>query len=345
GTASYYTVQIKTYDTLGNESNGSYKSVGIASPSGQTYTILPEGTNGTAGTEATYIEFGRWPQTIKADGVVVDKDTSESQEVGMFTYYKGSDGEWYCEALENAYENKEHYKYTNGDQAAKKSASSYKWFKVEPIKWRVLTNNYSGKKLILCESAIYAGIFYDDHSLETRDIGGRTIYPNNYEHSRIRAWLNGLSFQLGSDTNSDHNGKGFLQTAFTLEEQAVIAITTVDNSAESTGFDSNAYACDNTNDKVFLLSTKEAITEAYGFKPNIDPYDERRIRKPTDFAIASGAYIYSTTHGTRWRSRSPNNIEGEYVHYISSNGSVYTSKNMRVWNGEGTVVPALSLAP
>ena len=31
------------------------------------------------------IEFGSWPQTIKAATVNVDKDTSEKREVGMFT--------------------------------------------------------------------------------------------------------------------------------------------------------------------------------------------------------------------------------------------------------------------
>ena len=344
-TASYNTVQIKTYDTLGNESNGSYKSVGIASPLGQAYTILPAGTNGTAGTTGTYIEFGRWPQTIKADNVTVDKNSTESQEVGMFTYYKGNDDEWYCEALENAHATEEHYKYTNGDQAARKSANSYKWFKVEPIKWRVLTDNYSGKKLILCESAIYAGICYYDSFRINRDIGGSTIYPNNYEHSRIRAWLNGLSFQLGDATNSDHDGRGFLQTAFTAEEQTAIAMTTVDNSAESTNYESNSYTCDNTDDKVFLLSTKEASTEAYGFKSDIKHSDERRIRKPTDFTIASGADIYSPSLGTGWWFRSPNNESDGYVHYIYYNGVIYTSINRDVSSGYHTVVPALSLAP
>ena len=41
---------------------------------------------------------------------------SETKTAGAFTYYKGSDGQWY-------------YKY--GDS----------WYKVEPIKWRALATN------------------------------------------------------------------------------------------------------------------------------------------------------------------------------------------------------------
>ncbi|MBQ7611919.1 MAG: hypothetical protein IJU92_02480, partial [Spirochaetaceae bacterium] len=352
GTASYYTVQIKTYDTLGNESNGSYKSVGIASPSGQTYTILPEGTNGTAGTTGTYIEFGRWPQTIKADSVTVDKNSSESQEVGMFTYYKGSDGEWYCEALENAYGTEAQYKYSNSEQVKQKGENSYQWFKVEPIKWRVLTDNYSGKTLIFCESGLMANVPYYDNWNE-RDIGGSTIYPNNYEHSRIRAWLNGLSFQLGSATNSDHNGKGFLQTAFTAEEQDAIVMTTVDNSAASINpatdpitFNNgtNDYACDDTTDKIFLLSGKEVTTSEYGFDTNVAREDSSRIRKPTDFALANYAELSKReTFGGWFFLRSPSYKFRDFVRRVYPSG--VADEHCEVFIEYGVVVPALAIAP
>ena len=259
----------------------------------------------------------------------------------MFTYYKGSDGEWYCEALENAFDTEAQYKYTNGKQVAEKSANSYKWFKVEPIKWRVLTDNYSRNKLIFCESGIYAGVCYYDQYKVNRDIGGSTIYPNNYEHSRIRAWLNGLEFQLGDATNSDHNGKGFLQTAFTAEEQAAIAMTTVDNSAKSTGSTSNDYACEDTSDKVFLLSYTEAANSEYGFTNE----DVRiRIRKPTDFALANYGYLSSTDGCGGWCVlRSPNCRDSCNASYVISDGDL--SYYLNVGNKSPLVVPALSLAP
>ena len=189
----------------------------------------------------------------------------------MFTYYKGDDGNWYCKVKENAYGTEEQYKYSNDNQVKKESENSYQWFKVEPIKWRVLTNNYNGKKLLFAESGLYANVPYYDVYDVNREINSNTVYPNNYEHSKIRAWLNGLSYVYKSssssdaETKEDHNGKGFLQTAFTAEEQAKIAQTVIDNSEASTATQwnsvTNQYACGNTTDKIFLLSAKKLQRE------------------------------------------------------------------------------------
>ena len=349
---SSYTICLKTVDTLGNTSSGAYKVVAIASTSTEPYTILPEGTNGTAGTEATYILFGTWPRTIKADNVTVDKSDSNKKEVGMFTYYKGSDGEWYCEALENAYGTEEQYKYSSGTQVKQAGEDSYQWFKVEPIKWRVLTDDYSGKKLIFCESGLMANVPYYDYYNDTRTIGGYTIYPNNYEHSRIRAWLNGLSFQLGNATNSDHNGKGFLQTAFTAEEQAAIAMTTVDNSVESTNPASaptefnngvNDYACNNTTDKIFLLSEKEVTTSAYGFAEyNVYGKGNSRIRKPTDFALANFGWLSPTAGQGGWYFlRSPVYSNSNHALIVNDVGNWII--NLYLYPESPLVVPALAI--
>ena len=105
-----------------------------------TPTQLPSGTSGTAGTDATYMYFGEWPQTIIASGVTVNE--SISKENGLFTYYYGSDGAWYVKQAEEAYGTD--YTYSNGTSVAQ-GGTSYKYFKVEPIKWRVLTTNYCGR--------------------------------------------------------------------------------------------------------------------------------------------------------------------------------------------------------
>lgn len=79
-------------------------------------TLLPEGTDGSAGKDATYMLLGDWPQSAKAESVTVDKDTYV--DVGFFKYYLGDDDEWYVEQGKD------------------------KFFKVEPIKWRVLTEKF-----------------------------------------------------------------------------------------------------------------------------------------------------------------------------------------------------------
>lgn len=298
------------------------------------------------------IEFGTWPQTIKADSVNVYEDTAEQKVVGMFTYYKGSDDEWYCKALENARYDMEHYKYSDGTQAAEIFAGSYKWFKVEPIKWRVLTDNYRGNKLLFCESGIYSGVCYYDQYNVNRDIGGNIVHPSNYMHSRIRAWLNGLEFQLGDTTNSDHKNKGFLQTAFTDEEIKKIANTTIDNSATSTnpekhpilwGNGKNPFVCIDTTDKIFFLSEKEVTTSEYGFK-DYDETDFMRIRKLTDFAVVNGADLNSDDSGAPFLLRSPYYNRNESVLYVGG-GAASHGYCSRVDYMHECIVPALCIAP
>ncbi|MBR7064332.1 MAG: hypothetical protein IKI31_04215 [Treponema sp.] len=317
------------------------------------YTVLPMGTNGTAGMSAQYVTFGKWPQTIKAEGVTVDE--SDTRECGMFTYCAGSDGEWYCKALENAYDSGENYKYSDDTVAEKKSKNSYRWFKVEPIKWRVLTESYTdansdsgNKTLLFCERGIYAGVkFYDE--TDTRNIEKQTIFCSNYEHSRMRAWLNGLSFQLDTDTNSEHLNKGFLQTAFTDAERAKIASTVVDNTKGSYNDNDGTYACNNTVDKIFLLSYGEITNTEYGFT-GADKYvgdgngttASTRIIDRTDFALANGANNLGgdDSNGHWFYLRSPS---GAFVRSVKSGSGNAYNNIVNVTRYESGIIPALCI--
>ena len=252
---------------------------------------------GTAGPDWEYVTFGEWPQTVLPEDSSVIIDKTKRKVVGMFTYYKGSDEAWYVEQAENALFENDEYKYSDGTPV-KKGSSTTRYFKVEPIKWRVLEEK-NGKKFLVSEDALTALAYYDYYEL--REIDGTTIYPNNYMHSKVRAWLNGYNYprDAGSGTVNctDHQNNGFLQTAFITDVQKKIAITNVDNSVESTLYSSNQYVCDNTDDKVFLLSAKEATNETYGFKAanTIDDHlyetVKAQLRKTTDFALATGVEI------------------------------------------------------
>lgn len=231
---------------------------------GTPYTELPAGTDGSVGKSGKYVLFGDWPQTIKAENVTVNE--SKYVVVGAHTYYKGSDGCWYIKIMENkasGYEGPKGFRYSDDTRVQTKYKKSYRYFKVEPIKWRILTSNYNGtgKKLLLAEAALTCESFNDtwgdyamfegvdgkqyyftlDVTLRKRK-DGSYIQHNNYEHSRIRAFLNGIAYLQGDEnayvkgtppvtkTNEEFVGKGFLQTAFTPEAQSKIAVTTVENS-------------------------------------------------------------------------------------------------------------------
>ena len=246
------------------------------------------------------------------------------------------------------------YKYSNGTTVKKSADNKAKWFKVEPIKWRVLTNSYGGAKLLQAESILTGGVPYY-LSDDSRTIGGKTVYANNYKYSTIRAWLNG-SYEADDTQAATHAGKGFLQAAFTSAQASAIKTTTVDNSAASTTdaggniTQATSYKCDDTSDKIFLLSEKEVTTSAYGFAA-YDKYvgdgsgttSSTRIRQTTDFAKATGAYQNSTAgRGGWWWLRSPGYSGDGHAHDVSNYG--YAFRNCIVSDRDGGVVPALSIA-
>lgn len=284
--------------------------------------VLPEGTQGAAeviynnvsnGTRLLYpaptpryVKFGNYPRTHKDSSVTID--TGESQDMGNFTYYKGSDGEWYAKF--QVKKNSSTTYYNNGTDTIE-ATSNYAYFKLEPITWRVLTTNYkgTGKALLVTDEALpgyfdyanspghkaFAFVYNSDYSTPNRTIGVKTIYKNNYQYSNARAWLNGLN---GSGYGQqDWTNAGFINSAFTEAGRMKIAETDVDNSAQScyqtfevAGTTYNNYLSDNTTDKVFILSANEITNPLYGFYEPSNQYNSR-CYIPTDLALASNAQV------------------------------------------------------
>ena len=309
------------------------------------------------------VSFGLWPQTIKAAAVNIDKN--QTKTAGAFTYCRGSDGQWYANIKENAYGSD--YKYTDGTAVAQ-GGTSEKWFKVEPIKWRVLTTSYNGtgKKLLLAESILTNCAYYDYYD-ENRTIDGKTVYPNNYEHSKVRAFLNGNCYQKKVSTSTQYScddflGKGFLHTAFAADEVSKIADTSVDNSVRTTlpdnydslddsvrqtywvkGININQYASGMpaTIDKIFLLSEQEVTKSEYGFNTyDVCGAGSTRIRQTTDYAKASGANQNTSNGiGGSWWLRSPSHQNGTGSRCVHIDGHAINGCN--VFANYWDVVPAL----
>lgn len=338
-----------------------------------------DGHRGNGPKNYDLVYFGDWPQTLKADSVTVDSNVSV--ERGHLTYCKGNDGCWYVKTAETPYALYKNgilipSKYKNGSVIG----NDEKWFKVEPIKWRVLTYNYNGtgKALLLAED-ILTMMKYNTTITQLNGIENK--YGPTYDSSLMRAYLNG-SFEYEYSNIASYyiyKGKGFLQTAFSKGAQDKICVTEVDNSEESTiywesnqwpsghsEFGNQGYLSDNTFDKIFLLSMKEARTDEYGFLPIDEPAgnnktwlelygpDLNRHKAPVDFARAKGVCFESKSELSfddgpdygdfgewgEWFTRSPSYM-GKYVRTICVWG---TRTDPKCTDPFG-VVPALCVDP
>ena len=238
-----------------------------------------------------YINLGKYPQTVVTDESIVNalSNIDNTNELGYIEY----NGNEYKKMVAN---NWLYLNFVNGNKIV--DGKIY-YFLVEPIKWRILEEN-NGTYKLLCELIIDNRDFYHKVNERDRIINGQTIYPNNYEYSDIRAWLNGYD---GSSYNVDnYNGIGFYDIVFTNAEKEIINNTLVDNSLVSTNESSNNLLCNDTNDKIYLLSKKDVLNETYGFSSTTSADETRK-------AVVSD-YARSKYGSGLWWLRSPKN---EYI--------------------------------
>lgn len=168
------------------------------------------------------------------------------------------------------------------------------WFKFEPIRWRILS-------IANDQAFLFSTISLDSRHFNVTSGKGDHDADYNwraYDISDIRSWLNA----------------DFYATAFSDSERLRIKETVVDNSLESTvpNEHGNKYVCDNTNDNVFLLSRKEAMTYDYGFATSANTMSPSRVRTATDYARCQGTSIRAKESGSPldegscfWWTRSP----------------------------------------
>ena len=296
------------------------------------YTRTDE--NGNESLAGDYILFGSYPKTIKASGVTINEAVVDS-----FGYYLGSDGERYAKIKADPFRSS--YVYSDGTKIV---ADTEYYFKVEPIKWKILSES-DGEAILLAEEVLAANVQFYTNSSDTRTKNKTAVIepvktqinPNNYEYSAIRAWLNsynGSGYSVddfSSFTAGDYLSNGFFNQAFSENEQNIILTTMVDNSASTTDSSYNQYNCDNTEDKIWLLSYQEA-TSLYGLT------SETRQKVSTDYAMANNA-LADNNYGVWWL-RSPGSTEYNASMFVDDEGS-YGSVNVDE-HGLG-VLPALKI--
>ena len=135
----------------------------------------------------------------------------------------------------------------------------------KPIKWLVLAKEGS-KILLISEKGLDCQKYNDTYADVT------------WETCSLRKWLN----------------NDFINAAFSSDEKAMISTAKVsaDKNPSCNTNPGNA-----TNDKVFLLSIKEA--------ENYFSSDSARHCKPTKYAVANGAYVNNSNGNCWWWLRTP----------------------------------------
>ncbi len=179
-----------------------------------------------------------------------------------------------------------------------------------PIEWLVL--EVQGNKALLLSRYGLDGKPYN------------TEYTGiTWEKCTLRAWLNGT----------------LLNKAFTAQEQAAIMTTMVDNSKSQGYWDTSGG--NNTEDKIFLLSYKEA-NKYFGVTPG-DGNNKKARTSPTAYALQAGAWTssnYQTAEGNSagwWWLRSPG-FRHDFAGSVSYDGSLNSPS---VDDDDAVVRPAL----
>lgn len=255
--------------------------------------------------------YGLYPQANVNDPKLVSAlNELDSPEINSWYLYEGN---YYAKTVALARKDPRNPdfvpKFDNGDIIYE--GTTY-WFKCEPITWKTL-------KHLNDVYTVVSNMLLDTHPYSSTG-------SNNYAESEIRSWLNG----------------DFHSTAFALDDSH-IRTTLVDNSPSTTEDENNPNACPNTEDKVFLLSSRDYYNENYGF------YDllERQC-KTTDWVRARGAFVDSgwpnykdLDNGAYW-TRSPDSESNNMVQVVSGGGQVSLYSG-GVTNTTVCVRPAISV--
>lgn len=249
--------------------------------------------------DGTGIYFGSYPQTIKDSSVTVGEVVDENG------YYTGSDGKKYAKytvdyaSLGSGIDGEkldiffaDEYNLNLASDGTHMQTGTDYYFKVEDLEWRILTSE-DNMALIMCTSIIKAQDFQsnikydgtdkcyyakDNEGNILTDNEGNKIYANNYEYSTLRKYLI----------------EDFYNSTFTDLQKELIQEILVDNSASTTGKENNPFACNDTNDKIFVLSRQEMSSLFFDGNDEIDMSNYLDYFLPTtDYAKANGAMIYT----------------------------------------------------
>ena len=211
-----------------------------------------------------YLYFGEYPQSLAIDEAVAQMG-SQADADGYYT---------------SSYDNMR-YALLDG-----------KYYKVEPIRWRVITYA-EGKATLLADIILDAGAYNDLYQSIT------------WENSKLRTWLNDAFYSAAFNGSFDNVVNSLTQTSV--------------NPAHNTQSGNAVY------DNVRLMSIEEMLNNEYGFNSSYGYADNNRIAKVTDYAKARGAYANESGNGIWWLYSAGSN--SKYAAYVGAEGKIYTNGN------------------
>ena len=219
-----------------------------AEPESQTeYKVSSPRVEKTPGKQkVTYdiIEFGSYPQSeVTGEALTGEITGAEYDEYGD------------CVVGENKYRRVE-IKENEGENDTEENAE-YRYFKYEPVEWRVL-NVYDNKMTLLSDKAIDAQ-WYDNE---------QTLWSN----SKLRKWINGLQLFESDYKYLKYPELSMIETMFNDNELSSLKDKFV-----------------TSEDSISLISVNGAMLEKYGFIKYDKINDVARQMCATDYAIANEA--------------------------------------------------------
>lgn len=284
--------------------------------------------NGKAG---DIVQFGNYPQSIALPGyedcMQYDSDKKLFHCSADDCFYVKIEAKPYQPLFLNE-------RYCFHSKKVVETGKAY-FFKFEPINWIVLQSS-AHTKFLLSEKVIDSKLYLEPKFVGKPRVDGYPnkyypgvdrAFPNTWEYSTLRAWLNG--------THTYQHKKNFFNFAFTREEQGKIKTVQLKNDPNSSGIrDPSAYSWlhqRDTKDKVFCLSVAEATSYIFHKDPKMkdseicDPSIKGRAAEVTDYAIASGVcpyYIEGTIIGWWWLRSPGDPAEHEVTLYNKSKAPV-----------------------
>ncbi len=246
-------------------------------------------------TDYNYYDYKKISSYMYYQDIDINDDNIYDYRGVYFTKYRPYSVIW-ASSNGNTHQDENHYEI-----------NTVYWFKYEAIEWNIL-KEADGKALIISNLILDAQEIYPYYTNYEFEHNGAMGYDNNYELSNIRIWLNNK----------------FYDEVFNDLAKTIINITKVDNSAKSTGNNKNEYACNNTSDKIFLLSNEEA----YGYFAS----SNARLTTSTDYTKCQGLYVFSNG-SSGWFLRSPGSTAVNtlmiYLNGDSANASCYDCMGIR----------------